>query len=157
MYDDKLKKYGGDLTPRKKNGEKVRYVTECGEESKTQQHFKDSCDINKMINNPNASSNPNQQERFGDFSDMLDLAGSMQKALDARNLFDSLPVDLRKRVGHSIEGLFQFMENPDNKEDLYKYGILERKKEPEIPTVQIYTPESKKDGSLKKTKVSTDE
>lgn len=160
MYDEKLKKYEGDLTPRAKNGSKIRYVTECGEETKTQQHFKDQCDINRIVGNPNAVLNTSQQERFGDFSDMLDLAGSMQKAIDARNLFDSLPVELRKRCGQSVEGLFEFIADEKNKDELYKYGILQKPAAPPpIPTVRIegFNPEAKKDGSLKKTKVTADE
>lgn len=159
MYD-KLKKYGGDVTPRKK-GDKLSYVTECGEESKVQHQFAEMVDINNIVGRQEAYLNPNAQERFGDFSNMLDLAGNMQKAIDARNLFDSLPVDLRKEVGHSVEGLFDFMNRAATdeavKEKCYQYGLFQRKAEEPIQKVEIYAPGATKQGKQKPLKVSLEE
>ena len=159
MYD-KLVKYCGVVSPRKK-GDKLSYVTECGEESKVQHQFQDQVDINKIVGRQEAYMNPNAQERFGDFSEMLDLAGNMQKAIDARNLFDSLPVDLRKEVGHSVEGLFRFMDKAATddsvKEKCYQYGLFKRKEEPVVQKVELYAPQAAKGGKPKPLKFSLEE
>lgn len=145
---------------REKHSEKMPVSVTTGDESKTQQHLKDSCDINKIVNNLDASSSAmhvqQARERYGDFSDVLDVAGNMQKALNAQYLFDSLPTALKKEVGQTVEGLFKFIGDPANKDKCIQYGLFDKPVEEVIPKVQVVnqaTPGSKKDGSMRKTKV----
>lgn len=121
----------------------------CGDESKVQTHFQAMCDINNIAKSIDATGSSEMVKtamaKYGDFSDILDVAQNLGKAAAATQLFEQLPAEVRKKAGHSVQGFFDFIQEPDNKAYCQKWGIFE----PDQPTG------SKKDGSPKKLKVES--
>lgn len=150
----KVREQIGDAEPiiRSKFSPKMRTITETGDESKVQHHFQDACDINRIAGTKDvAFGHPDDvldaRARYGDFSDVMDFATNMDKAVKAQALFDSIPVELRNRCGNTIHGLFNFINDPKNRETCYEYNIFSR---PVDPTP---SPMANKDGSQRKVKV----
>lgn len=144
-----------DPVVRGKHDGKLSQPVVCGEESKVQHQFQAACDINKMMNFENQFVPPNDSD-FRDMSGVFDFAGNMQKAIDAQNAFTHLPIALRKRVGHSVDGLIEFMSDPKNREDCVQYGLFKKPEaelEPQKVHVVNYAPEAMANGDKKKTKV----
>lgn len=138
----KAKRPGNEFGVRSKYCGRIGQVVETGEESKTQQHFKDACDINNIARSIEATGSTahvkQARERYGDFTDIMDTALNFDKAVKAQNLFEQVPAELRRKVGHSIPGLFEFISKPENREECIKWGIFDK------PAA-----ESKADGSMK--------
>lgn len=69
--------------------------------------------------------------RVGQFLDNTKIP-SFQEAFDilqeATDLFEQLPVEVRKAMDHDPSQMETFLTNKDNHDMLYKYGVLERKK-----------------------------
>lgn len=59
-----------------------------------------------------------QPLRFNNLQDALDFHQQTQRE------FDSLPVELRKMMGHDIRNLEVFLTDPKNAETLKEYGLL---------------------------------
>lgn len=108
----------------------------------TQQHCKDECDINFILNryartgelptniNPKVAS-------YADCSSIPNYRDSMEQVLKAQSMFDSLPSKIRKRFGNDPVAFLEFVNNPDNQNEAYALGlaekpIIEDKKEPMI-------------------------
>lgn len=125
----------------------------CGDESKVQTHFQHQCDINNIAKSIEATGSSDMvrqsMEKYGDFSDVLDVAQNLGKAAAATQLFEQMPAEVRKKAGHTVQGFFDMIQDPDNKAYCQKWGIFEPDKQEYIP------PGSKKDGSPKKLKVES--
>lgn len=142
----KPKRPGNEFGVRSKYCARIGQVVETGEETLTQQHFKEACDINNIARSIEATGSTahvkQARERYGDFSDVMETALNFDKAIKAKNLFEQVPVEIRKKVGHSIPGLFEYISKPENFEECVKWGIYDK------PAA-----DSKADGSMKKPKV----
>jgi len=145
---------GSQPVVRGKQDPKFPVTTECGEESKVQTHFQASCDINNIAKSQQATGSPDQvrnlQERYGDFTEIFNVAENLNRAAKAQQTFEQLPAEVRKKAGNSIEGFFEFIQEPENKTFCQKWGIFEKDSPPKQ---QEPSPGSKKDGSPKKLKV----
>lgn len=146
------------MKARSKYCKRIAYITDTGTESMTQQHFKDQCDINKIARMQEATGTVEHvkhgRERYGDFSEYFDVGTNMDKAAKAQQLFDQVPPDLRKKVGNSIPKFFEFIQDAENLETCYKYGIYDRPQQQEAAPVQNDpAPQSTKSGKLKTPKV----
>lgn len=148
------KKPGNQHGVRSKYCARVAYVTECGEEGPTQQHFKDQCDINRIANMVEARGSADHvkaaRARFGDFSDILDTGVNLEKAAKANELFQHVDVELRKKVGNSIPGLFDWLADPANKDEAIKRGIFD-------PPAESPAPQSDSKGNIKTPVIKADE
>lgn len=123
---------------RSKYSPRVGYVTECGEETKVQQHFKDQCDINKIARSVEATGSSDHvkmaRERYGDFTEILDIGVNMDKAAKAQQLYEQLPVEMRKKTGNSIPEFFKYIQNPENLDECVKWGIFDKPSQPPAGT-----------------------
>lgn len=149
---------------RNKYSPRVGVVVECLDESKTQQHFKDQCDINKIVNNLEATGSADHvkqaRERYGDFTEILDVGVNLDKATKAKQLYEHLPVALRKATGNSIQGMFEFINDEKNFDECVKLGIFNKPEKPNAgtPAAGEINPQSTKTGKMKKTpKISSDQ
>jgi len=109
-------------------------VSQEGEKSLTQQQFKDEADINHIteqylkkgqLGNPNAT----RQPIFGDFSS-TSFQEMQNKIIDAEQAFAALPGRLRARFQNSPFQLLRFCENPNNKKEAIRLGLIEPDPEP---------------------------
>jgi len=99
------------------------------EENKTQQHFKEDCDINTIIKRfglgvalPTTFKAP----MAGDFSDVGDFQSAMNAVKEAETAFMQMPAALRKRFDHNPQNLLGFLEHDGNREEAMTLGLIPR-------------------------------
>lgn len=100
----------------------------------TEQHHKDSCDVNKIVQKYSRTGLIEHVSRieakYGDlkqtdFKDAMDLiTGSME-------MFKKLPSNIRKRFANDPAELIRFMEDSSNREEAIKLGIISANWTPE--------------------------
>lgn len=102
------------------------------EPSKTKQEYKDSCDINKIIKRfmatgelPIARSEP----LYADVSQIPDFTTAMNKLMEAQELFDSYPAEVRNRFQNDPGMLFEWATRPENFKEAAQLGIIPRSSE----------------------------
>ena len=95
----------------------------------TEQHHKDDCDLNVIVKNyvrtgqlPTNQSGPGV---FGDFSGSPeDYAEAVRMLDEARAAFAALPANVRKRFNNDPQQLLAFLDNPDNRAEAEKLGLV---------------------------------
>jgi len=106
-----------------------RYVFKSVGESLTQQHFKDECDVINIIKKHDRNGIIEHvqrgQARYGDFSEVADYREALDLVRDAQSEFMSIPSDIRKKFDNDPGKFYEFVSNPDNKEELISMGFIE--------------------------------
>jgi len=101
---------------------------DCKDPTMTRQEFKEECDINNIM------------ERFGlgyeapavpdfptsvDYSEFaLDYHSAMNLVKQAQDEFMTLPAAVRDRFGHDPGRVLAFLEDPNNREEAVKLGLV---------------------------------
>jgi phage internal scaffolding protein len=100
----------------------------CLEPTLAQQHFKDECDINYVLNNfgVNALAVNPLQPRYGDFTDVVDYHSALNAVIAAEDEFMALPANIRTRFDNDPAKLIDFMENPANRQEAESLGLVNR-------------------------------
>lgn len=100
--------------------------------SMTDQSAKKQTDINSiMANYAKTGLLPVQQEkvaRYIDNTQIMPLEQAHELVRDAMNLFEELPAQIRKLMDNKPENMVNFIKDPDNKDILIKYNVLEKPK-----------------------------
>lgn len=100
--------------------------------SMTQQQFKDEADINYIVSMYDSSGvmptfhgdGQPAQPVFGDFASLPDNAQEMyNRMIEAKNNFDNLPLDVRKRFNYDPAAFLEFADNPENLDELVAMGL----------------------------------
>jgi len=111
----------------------------CSDPSRTQQQFKDECDINTIVRNfgvtgllPQRTDPPLQ----GDFTNVIDYQSAMNLIIDAQAAFGDIPSDIRKRFHNDPAEYLDFISDPNNEAEARKMGLL-RVDEPPPPPVRV--------------------
>lgn len=122
----------------------------CSGESKTDQSFKDECDVNKImekyktVENYNAVialQNPGRAKpRFGDFADMPDFTAAQNTIVQAQAMFNALPSNIRDRFANDPGEFLAFMSDEKNKDEAIKLGLCEA--DPMVAEKDLSTPSS---------------
>lgn len=108
-----------------------RFYAKASTGSKTKQSFKAECDINNilaryqktgLVGHLNA-----RQPRYGDFSNTLDYQAALNAVMAAEESFSSLPAKVRDRFQNDPSKLISFINDPKNKNEAIKLGLLEQK------------------------------
>lgn len=108
--------------------------------SRTQQSFKDECDINYIVKKGRETGlithiNPNLPI-YSDNFDVFDYQAAMNIVADANQQFAALPSKLRDRFNNDPAKFLQFMQDPENQEEMIKLGLATKKPEPKEPEPQ---------------------
>lgn len=102
------------------------------EPSLTRQEFKDESDINyivRMYDSTGVFPGVNQvdksrQPMFGDFANLPeDAQSAYNMILDGVANFNALPIEIRKRFNYSPAAFFDFVQNPNNVDELVAMGL----------------------------------
>lgn len=113
-----------------------KYVFKTSGESLTQQHFKEECDIINIIKRHDRNGIIEHvqrgQARYGDFSQVTDYREALDLVRDARDEFMTIPSDIRKKFDNDPGKFYEFVSNPDNKEELKTMGFITS--EVEVPS-----------------------
>lgn len=131
---------------------RIRVQTINEEPTRTQQHYKDQCDVNNIIAKYKKTGVITHLARsqgvYADVSQITDYQTSLQKVMDAQNAFSTLPSELRLRFNNDPQQLLAFLQDPKNYDEGVTLGLYEQKTEP--------TPESITQNNDKKTKTKND-
>jgi len=99
------------------------------EETMTQQHFKDECDINRIIERFTKTGTMPQIVAGFEFADVSDVP-SYQEALDflnaAQEQFMELPAKIRKEFDNDPGNLLRFLDDTNNYERAVELGLVEK-------------------------------
>lgn len=93
----------------------------------TEQHFKDTCDVNKIIRKYDKTGLINHvnevEAKYGDMTG-LDYKAAMDLVVKIGQEFEQFPSHIRNRFRNSPEKYLEFMENPENREEAIKLGLV---------------------------------
>lgn len=105
-------------------------------ESVVQQQFKDECDINTIVERFGISGELPSNIRMpvsGDFTKVGDFQSAMNMVRQAREAFDELPGQVRQRFFDDPQRLIEFLEDPDNRGEAVKLGLVNPPPVPQPP------------------------
>ncbi|AXH75464.1 MAG: internal scaffolding protein [Microviridae sp.] len=105
---------------------------------RTKQSFKDECDINTIMRRYQLTGEiahlSQRSPIFGDFPEM-DFNQAMAIVVQARENFSQLPAEVRDRFANDPARLLAFLQDPDNREEGIKLGLLRKPEPPAKPPV----------------------
>lgn len=108
------------------------------EPSLTQQHFREECDINRIMERYQETGNwgeqTNVRPQFGDFSTEFDFRTAQETVIRAREAFEALPSKVRRRFGNDPAELLEFLQDEANRDEAIMLGLIEKPEEPEVET-----------------------
>lgn len=115
--------------------------------SRTQQHFKDDCDVNIIIDRfMKTGVAPQIAEGFhySDVSEVGDFRQQMEAVRHGQETFESLPSQVREQFKNDAAAFFEFVSDPDNLSALQDMGLAPKSSaEPVQPeTLQSSEPET---------------
>lgn len=107
----------------------------------TKQSFKKECDVNSIVKafeRNGVITHVNQREgQYGDFTMAPeDYQEAVQSVMDAQEMFDELPSEIRRFFDNDPEEFMRHHESDDAKELMQKYGL---RKPEEIPVIEPVT------------------
>jgi phage internal scaffolding protein len=95
--------------------------------SLAKQSMKAECDINNIMKQFSKTGlllhTNKHQGQYGDFITSTDYHEAMDSVLEAREAFDSLPSKIRLRFQNDPAQFLEFVQNPDNSDELVKMGL----------------------------------
>jgi phage internal scaffolding protein len=101
----------------------------CEEPSLAQQHFKEECDINTILQKfnitgilPEAPLSP----RYGDFSGIGDYHTALNRVIAAQEEFEALPAQIRARFDNDPAKLIEFLDDEANRPEAENLGLVEK-------------------------------
>lgn len=93
----------------------------------TEQSHKNQTDINWILADYRKTGllkhAKDNEGRYDDVSP-IDFRQAMETVANANSMFETLPANLRKRFDNKPDKFLEFTQNPDNKNELQKLGIL---------------------------------
>lgn len=106
----------------------------CLDESLTKQEFKEECDANEILrraaNGQDLSSILNSRvAQYGDFTNVPDFRESMDLIARANSMFMELDWKLRERFGNDPARMIDFLNDPANREEAEKLGLVAPKEQ----------------------------
>lgn len=99
-------------------------------ESRAHQSFKDECDINTIVRRFGITGELPSNVRvpqYADFEETFDFMTSMNVIRDAQEAFMAMPSAVRDRFGHDPARFVDFFNDPDNRPEAEKLGIVTRR------------------------------
>ena len=115
----------------------------CKDPSLAQQHMKDECDINVLVERfgvtgqlPKTPLEPS----YGDFSGVSDYHTAMNAIKAADTAFMGLPAQLRAKFDHDPNALLQFLQNEQNRDEAIMLGLIDGQPVAEVVVSAEETP-----------------
>jgi phage internal scaffolding protein len=101
----------------------------CEDASLAQQHFKEECDINTILQKFNISGllpETPLSPRYGDFTGIGDYHTALNRVIAAQDEFDGLPATIRARFNNDPAELIEFLENSENRPEAEMLGLVDK-------------------------------
>jgi len=99
----------------------------CEEPTRAQQHHKDECDINVILERFGKTGQMPVSAisaQYGDFSGVHDYHTALNTLIAAESEFDALPAKLRARFQNEPANLIEFLNDPNNKDQAIELGLV---------------------------------
>ena len=113
------------------------------EPSMAQQHFKDECDINRIIDRFTKTGTIPQiisGFEFADLSNVPSYQEAMGFLIEAQDRFMELPAKIRREFDNDPGQLLTFLENPSNYDKAVELGLIQKQDHEMIaPPLQPYS------------------
>lgn len=118
---------------------------ECKDPSLAQQHMKDECDINVLVERFGVTGHLPQTPlapSYGDFSGVSDYHTALNAIKAADTAFMGLPAQLRAKFDHDPNALLQFLQNEQNRDEAIMLGLIDGQPVAEPVVSAVETPKS---------------
>jgi phage internal scaffolding protein len=115
----------------------------CEEPSLAQQHYKDECDINTILERFNITGLVPQSPlspRYGDFSGIGDYHTALNRVIAAQDEFEALPAQIRARFDNDPAQLIEFLADENNRPEAEELGLVDKAAAEVVEAAQV-TPE----------------
>lgn len=113
------------------DGNRVKVALSCGK-SMTQQHFKDECDINCIMDKYAVTGylvDPlkvvTAKPQFGDFTDVPDYQTAQNIIVEGREAFEALPARIRKYFANDPALYLSFISDSNNLDEALEMGLVD--------------------------------
>lgn len=100
----------------------------------TEQAHKAKCDVKTILTKYARTGLIDHVSKFeGTYGDMsgIDYKAALDKITGAQRSFESLPSNIRKRFKNDPEQFLRFFENPENREEAVKLGLIDARWTPD--------------------------
>lgn len=125
-------------------GERVKVAFDPAE-GRTKQSMRDECNINLIMaryQRTGAVSHVNRRGAEYGFAPALDFRQAMELTRKAQAIFDELPSSLRKRFRNDPAQFLEFVQNPENAEEMRELGLMREVEKPtRVEVVNLPVPE----------------
>jgi len=112
---------------RKRLVRKVQSVPDPEQPSMTEQHHKKDCDIRHIMRKSQQTGMVTHlaqyEGRYMDLANRPDFERSQQIIADGKTAFETVPADIRDRFHNNPAEWIEFMQNPDNREEMIELGF----------------------------------
>lgn len=100
------------------------------DKSLTQQNAKDECDINLIVESAKRGADISGSlargvPRYGDFTNLPSYQDSLNMVIKAKEMFMSLDAFVRERFANDPGRLMDFLDNPANRDEAIKLGLVQ--------------------------------
>ncbi len=116
---------------------------ECLDPSLAQQHMKDECDINIIVERFGVTgSMPVSpiEPSYGDFSGVSDYHDALNRIRASDEAFMALPAKIRAKFDNDPNALLQFLQNDENREEAIQIGLIDGEPVVEAVVSAVETP-----------------
>jgi len=119
---------------------------ECNDPSLAQQHMKDECDINNIVERFGVTGQlpevPAYAPSYGDFTGIGDYRDALDKVLAADEAFMALPAKVRERFDNDPALLVDFISDINNRSEAIELGLIPPPVKPDgvIPSPEVEKP-----------------
>lgn len=125
---------------RSKFSDRLQVISPVDEKSRTQQHFKDDCDINVIWKRYQRTGVVTHiarvREVYGEFDPNVNFGKVFADLSRAQEMFEQLPAAMRGRFLNDPKGFYEFIADPANKDECIRLGIFDKPAEPAPEKVQ---------------------
>jgi len=133
-------------TPYNYDADEVSQATglACKKPSKTQQQFRDETDINTIVERFGVSGKMPENVNFPteqDFTETFDFQTAMNKIIEAKQSFMTLPAKARARFDNDPQKFMTFIHDPENVQEAVKMGLALKRE----PDKKVEPPPEKKE------------
>ncbi len=104
--------------------------------TRTQQNFKDECDINTIMRKFAVTGHmapPSRLPQYGDFTGIRDYKSALEAVLEASRAFGELPADVRSYFANDPAAFVDFCSNDANREKAIELGLIAAGEAPAQP------------------------
>lgn len=124
------KENGGEIGTWRQGVLRRRTTSNTVGDSLTKQCFKEQCDINRIVSKYEQTGlleHLNQRPGFfEDLTNVPDYRSALNKVIQAKEAFGMLPARTRERFSNDPGEMLGFLEDPANKEEAIKLGLVKK-------------------------------